>query len=80
MAEVLSPSTRLVDAGTKRLAYESLGVPAYWLVDPAGPSLTVLRVDAGRYMEEAAVTAKQPYRATYPFDLTVVPAGLLRGL
>ncbi|MGI9119591.1 MAG: Uma2 family endonuclease [Acidimicrobiales bacterium] len=46
VVEVLSPSTRLTDRGTKRLAYEAAGVPSYWLVDPHQPSLTVLHLDA----------------------------------
>ena len=40
--EILSGSTRLTDLGTKRLVFEEAGVPAYWLVDPDGPGLTVL--------------------------------------
>ncbi len=75
--EVLSPSTRLIDLGTKRLAYEAAGVPAYWLVDPDVPSLTVLHLDDGRYVEHAMVTGAEAYTATVPFPVTVVPAKLL---
>lgn len=75
--EVLSPSTRRIDMGTKRLAYEAAGVPAYWLVDPEVPSLTVLELDAGRYVERATVAGEEPFRANFPFDVTVVPARLL---
>ena len=77
--EVLSPNTRLTDLGTKRLAYEAAGVPAYWLVDPDGPSLTVLHLEGGRYVEHAVVTGDEAYHATLPFPLTVVPARLLDG-
>ena len=35
--EVLSPSTRLYDLNTKTVAYEKMGVPSYWIVDPSGP-------------------------------------------
>ncbi len=45
--EVLSGSTRLTDLGTKRLVFEEAGVPAYWLVDPDVPSLTVLHLEDG---------------------------------
>lgn len=79
VVEVLSPSTRLTDLGTKRLAYEAAGVPAYWLVDPDGPSLGVLHLDDGRYVELAMVTGHQRYRATFPFPVTVVPADLVHG-
>jgi Uma2 family endonuclease len=75
--EVLSPSTRRIDLGSKRLAYEAAGVPAYWLVDPDVPSLTVLELDAGRYVERATVAGDEAYQATFPFEVTVVPARLL---
>jgi Uma2 family endonuclease len=75
--EVLSPSTRLIDLGSKRLAYEEAGVPAYWLVDPEEPSLTVLHLEDGRYVQHALVTGDEAYTATIPFPVTVVPARLL---
>lgn len=77
VVEVLSASTRSIDLGTKRLAYEAAGVPAYWLVDPEVPSLTVLELDAGRYVERATVTGEEAFHATVPFAVTVVPARLL---
>ena len=78
LVEVASPTTRLVDLGTKRLAYEAAGVPEYWLVDPDEPSLTVLRLVEGRYEQVARVTGDEPYEATYPFPVTIVPARLVR--
>jgi Uma2 family endonuclease len=75
--EVLSPGTRLIDLGTKRLAYDAAGVPAYWLVDPDVPSLTVLELDAGRYVERATVAGDEAFSAAFPFPVTVVPARLL---
>ncbi len=77
VVEVRSPSTRLFDLGTKRLAYEGAGVPAYWIVDPDAPSLTVLRLHDGHYIEEASVTGGETYAGTFPFPVTVVPAALL---
>lgn len=41
--EVLSPSTRLLDAQRKRGDYARIGVGELWLVDPAGPAVLVLR-------------------------------------
>ncbi len=79
VVEVQSPSTRRIDLGSKRLAYEAAGVPAYWLVDPDGPSLTVLHLEGGRYVEHATATGHKPYSATVPFPVTVVPARLLDG-
>lgn len=79
VVEVRSPSTRLYDLGTKRLAYEAAGVPAYWIVDPDTPALTVLQLEGGRYVEHANVTGDEPYRASEPFPITVVPAAMVDG-
>ena len=79
VVEVLSPSTRLYDLGTKRLAYEAAGVAAYWIVDPDEPGLTVLHLEDGRYVETAEVSGDQAYEAARPFPVTVVPANLLDG-
>ena len=67
-----------VDLGTKRLAYEAVGVPEYWLIDPEAPSLTVLRLIEGHYEEVARVTGDERYEATYPFPVTIVPGSLGR--
>ena len=77
--EVLSPSTHHIDLGTKRLTYEAAGVPAYWLVDPEVPGLTVLHLEQGRYVEHALATGDRPYEADFPVPVTVVPAQLIAG-
>ena len=81
-AEVLSPSTRLYDLNTKRFAYEKMGVPSYWIVDPTGPgALTVFEFDdEGRYRQDTHVEGDEEFAATRPFPVTVVPARLLDGL
>ena len=77
--EVLSPSTRLYDLNTKRSAYEKMGVPSYWIVDPTGyGSLTVFELDdQGRYQQVAHVEGDEEFTATRPFPITIVPARLL---
>jgi len=80
VVEVASRSTRMIDRGSKRLAFQGAGVPTYWLVDPDEPSLTVLRLQDGSYVEEARVAGDEEYRATEPFEVTVVPNRLLAGL
>ena len=75
--EVLSLSTRHIDLGAKRLAYQDAGVPAYWLVDPEVPSLTVLELDAGAYVERATVAGDEPFDAAFPFAVSVVASRLL---
>ncbi len=80
VVEVTSPSTAMVDRGTKRLAFQAAGVPTYWLVDPDEPSLTVLRLRDGAYVEEAVVRGDEEYVTGDPFPVTVVPSALRKGL
>ncbi len=78
VVEVLSPSTRAVDRTLKRLVFQDGGIPSYWLVDPFLPSLTVLELVDGAYVEVAVVTEDQSYDAATPFPVRVVPADLVR--
>ena len=80
VVEVLSPSTGRVDRTAKRLAYEEAGVPAYWLVDPTVPSVTVLELVAGSYQEIAVVVGESSFEATLPFTVPITPARLLDDL
>jgi len=76
--EVLSSSTALNDLNNKRAAYQRMGVPSYWLIDPAGPRLTVLELDdAGTYQEIATVAGAEVFTATRPFEVRIVPMELL---
>lgn len=75
--EVLSPSTRRIDLVLKRDAYAAAGMPCYWVVDPDVPSVTALRLEDGAYVEEASVSGEEPFTASSPFLVTVVPARLL---
>ena len=77
VVEVLSPSTRLIDAGTKRLAFEAAGVPHYWMVDPDEPSIVALELTDGAYRETARVVGADEFRTGTPFVLTVAPATLV---
>lgn len=43
VAEIRSPTTWRRDVGAKREFYVSLGVPDYWIVDPDGRAVTVVR-------------------------------------
>ncbi len=77
--EVASPRTRAYDRSRKREVYEKFGIPSYWLVEPDEkcPSLTVLELRRGRYMEVAQVMGDQPFEAVRPFPVAVVPAELV---
>jgi Uma2 family endonuclease len=76
--EVLSPSTRLIDLNLKRARYEAAGCPAYWVIDPDQPSLTVWELRDQRYAEVANVRGEASFTASIPFQVTVKPSDLVR--
>jgi Uma2 family endonuclease len=83
VVEVLSPSTRMFDTHVKRERFERAGVPSYWVVDPvARPAEASLGVwelaPDGTYRQAAKVVGEEPFQATIPFPVTVVPADLVR--
>ena len=52
--------------------YEVLAAPT------DAPSLTVFRLDNGRFRDLSVATDDEPYRATDPFPVEVVPSDLVR--
>ncbi len=76
--EVLSPSTRRVDLLLKRDRLQEAGCPSYWLVDPLAPSVTVLELEDGRYVETARAVGDEPLDVTAPYTVSIIPADLLR--
>jgi Uma2 family endonuclease len=78
--EVLSPSSRRYDRITKLAAYDRAGVDAYWIVDPVEPSLLVFEREGDRLVERAHVRGDEPFAATRPFQVTVVPGALVARL
>lgn len=77
VAEVLSPSSRRHDMGSKRLAYAAAGVPVYWLLDPDPVTVTALRLAGDDFEPVAEARGEQEFVATEPFTLSFVPARLL---
>jgi Uma2 family endonuclease len=76
--EVLSPSGRLIDLNLKRAAYQRMGTPSYWVLDPDVPDLPVLELDDdGQYQEMARVTGDDVFEADRPFKARIVPNELL---
>lgn len=75
--EVLSPSTRRVDRLLKRDRLQEAGCPSYWLVDPDEPSVLVLELEDGGYVERGRVTGSGRLSVTLPYPVTLVPADLL---
>lgn len=50
MIEILSPSTAEYDRTVKAQRYATLGVPHFWIVDPAARTLECYRLKEGRYV------------------------------
>lgn len=71
VVEVLSKSTRRRDLTVKRSIYAEAGVPSYWLVDPVEPSLTVLTLTDGVYVETARVAGSEPLTVDVPVEVTL---------
>jgi Uma2 family endonuclease len=58
LAEVLSPSTASHDQIIKIPAYERAGVPEVWLIHPTDRTLTIYRIEDGRYGRPAILELK----------------------
>lgn len=78
VVEVLSPSTRATDSTLKRHVFEQGGIASYWQIDPLTPTVTVLELQDGAYVEVAVVSGDMPFDAERPFPLRVVPSELVR--
>ncbi len=76
--EVRSPSTAGRDAVLKRREYARLGIGSYWLLDVDVPSVRVLELQDGSYVEVAYGDGETPVTVELPFPVTIVPADLLR--
>jgi Uma2 family endonuclease len=75
--EVLSPCTRRFDLLLKRDRLQAAGVPSYWICDPDEPSVTVLELRDGLYVEVARAVGAEACEVTVPFPVRLVPAELL---
>jgi Uma2 family endonuclease len=78
IVEIRSPSTGTIDRTTKRELYERAGVPSYWLIDPAGPQLTILELIDGSYVQRTSATGTASVSVTSPFPVELRPSTLLR--
>ncbi len=62
--EVVSDDDRQRDLVDKRADYEEAGIPEYWIVDPRTKTITVLRLENGKYVTNSeAVTSGQAHSA-----------------
>ena len=77
--EVLSRSTRLIDLNLKRAAYERMGTPSFWLIDPRTVELWAYDLaGGGTYRLYAHATGEEAFEAQQPFPVSFNPAELLR--
>ena len=51
VVEVVSPSTKADDYGAKWSEYSVLNIPEYWILDPTDETVTVCRLENGRYQD-----------------------------
>ncbi len=71
VAEVLSPSTARHDQTLKLSAYERAGVPEVWLIDSVDLTLTIYRLEAGRYGRGTVLELKGRIQLTAVPDVTI---------
>jgi Uma2 family endonuclease len=71
VVEVLSRSTRRRDLTEKWSIYAEAGVPSYWIVEPEEPSLTVLTLTDGVYVETARVAGSEELTVNEPFPCSL---------
>ena len=74
--EVVSPSSRKMDYGTKNALYSDAGVREYWIVDPSKERTTVYR-----YEEDAAPTIipfEQPIQVRIYSDLQITISDMIK--
>ena len=77
VVEVLSPSSDGIDRLLKRHVYASMGVPSYWIVDLADPSITVLDLVDDDYAERMTVHGDDVLSVDLPFPVTACPSELI---
>ncbi len=77
VVEVVDPSTTINDLNNKKAAYERMGVPHYWILDPTRPSLLVYELTDERYHRLADVHAEEPFETEAPFPVRIVLTELL---
>lgn len=70
--EILSPGTRSYDMLIKRPFYADIGISHLWYIDPDARTLTVSRLEGGRWVELGVYGGEQAVRAE-PFEAIEIP-------
>lgn len=76
VVEVISPSSRLIDPNSKRIAYRNGGIGAYLIADPQGPGVRFIRWDGDDEREQYA-TDDQVLTIDWPVVAEVCPTDLV---
>ena len=76
VVEVLSPSNRGSDLVRKRALYAEAGCPGYWIIDPDGPTVTILELEGTEYREAARTAGGAPVTVDKPFQIDFVTTEL----
>lgn len=76
VCEVLSPSTRALDRGSKLRVYAEHHVPHVWLVEPLDKLVEVLRLDGSSYRIVQSETGDAAVRLE-PFDAIALELAVL---
>ena len=74
ICEILSSSTRSYDMLVKRQFYAEVGVRHLWYIDPEAQTLTVSRLEGGRWLELGVFGGEQVVRAE-PFEAVDLALG-----
>jgi hypothetical protein len=82
MVEVMSAASAHSDLGPKKDLLARFGVPALWVVEPAGrlPKVIVFELEGGELVERARLSGDRPYRVTRPFEMKLVPEEIFEQL
>ena len=79
VVEVLSASSRRYDRLLKFGRYAEAGIPQYWIVDPARPSVEVYDLDEqGEYRLVASGSGDESVTVAGPLAVTLRPVDLVR--
>jgi Uma2 family endonuclease len=76
VCEVLSPATRKLDLGTKRMRYAAAGVGHLWLIDPRKRTLEAFALRDGAWAPVASLREADEVRVA-PFEAIAFPLAAL---
>jgi Putative restriction endonuclease len=79
VVEVVSHETRHRDFVSKFHLYQRVAVPAYWLFDPATPSLEVFDLIDRQYQRRFTLVGDQVSEIEWPYQIFICPEEVAAG-